>query len=137
MNNKKILSHLMLPVLPLLLAACTSSPSLPVPGLKESFHTEIAANGAKRFTYSLEIQRPDFPEPVTSSSVNRTRISQAGMVQQRPRVRPLSDRLRFNRMLRQKLTETGFCRDGFLELERTEHAYGGEVRGECRDGAGG
>ncbi|WP_237057828.1 hypothetical protein [Microbulbifer sediminum] len=131
-SNPRLL--LLLPVL--LVSACASGP-LPVPGLKESFHTEIARNGAKRFTYALEIMRNDIPLPATASGMNSNRMAQQGMVQPRNRVRPLSDRLQFDRMLRQKLAETGFCRDGFFELERTEYAYGGEVRGECRDGVSG
>ncbi|AOS97241.1 hypothetical protein AUP74_01810 [Microbulbifer aggregans] len=120
----------------LLLAGCASEPALPIPGLSETFHTEIAANGAKRFTYTLEMRRPDVPRPVTREDVNRSRIQRETMLRtgQRPRG-PLVDEMAFNRSLNQKLTETGFCRDGFFELERTLFAGGGEVRGECRDGA--
>ncbi|WP_334078780.1 hypothetical protein [Microbulbifer sp. M83] len=134
-KDSRLVRRSLLLLVPLLAAACASERSLPVPGLKESFHTEIARNGAKRFTYSLEVMRNDIPRPATASGVNRSRMAQQGMIQQPSnRVRPLSDRLQFDRMLQQKLAETGFCRDGFFELERTEHAFGGEVRGECRDG---
>ena len=117
-----------------LISACASDKPLPIPGLKESFHTEVAANGAKRFTYALEMQRQDIPRPVTVEDANRARISRQTMLRtgQRPRGR---DPLPFDRALEQKLAETGFCRDGYFEIERTVSALGGEVRGECRDGA--
>ncbi|WP_237067341.1 hypothetical protein [Microbulbifer guangxiensis] len=120
----------------LLLAGCASEPSAPIPGLSETFHTEVAANGAKRFTYSLEMRRADVPRPVTREDINRARMQQQTMLRtgQRPRG-PQVDEMAFNRALNQKLTETGFCRDGFFELERTLFVGGGEVRGECRDGA--
>ncbi|GAA5525018.1 hypothetical protein Maes01_01578 [Microbulbifer aestuariivivens] len=111
----------------LLLAACGSQAPLPIPGLIETFHTEVAANGAKRFTYSLETRRADVPRPVTRGDSSREGV-------QRPRGAKV-DELAFNRSLNRKLTETGFCRDGYFELERILFAGGGEVRGECRDGA--
>lgn len=118
--------------LPLLLLACASDGPLPIPGLKESFHTEIAADGAKRFSYSLEILRPDVPLPFTERGFRGPgrrgdTIARSGG--------GMRGELQFDRAMEQKLTETGFCRDGYFELERSVHAGGGEVRGECREGA--
>jgi len=117
----------------LLLSACASDAPLPIPGLKESFDTEVAANGAKRFTYSLQMQRRDIPAPYTDRGRGRERMmGDAGMGARPGRREPA---LQFDRSLKQKLTETGFCRDGYFELERTVSQFGGEVRGECREGA--
>lgn len=117
--------------LPLFILACASETPLPLPGLKESFHTEIAANGAKRFTYSLEMMRRDVPQPFTGDSANRQRLGRdpvpAGG-------RPQRGGLQFDRALEQKLLETGFCRQGYFELERSVSTFTGEVRGECREG---
>ncbi|MGL6161687.1 hypothetical protein [Microbulbifer sp.] len=117
--------------LPLFVLACASEQPLPIPGLKESFHTEIAANGAKRFTYSLEILRAGVPRPFTESGVGGSRMGR-NMAHNGGRVR---SELQFDRAMEQKLTETGFCRQGYFELERSVYAAGGEVRGECREGA--
>ncbi|WP_193165146.1 hypothetical protein [Microbulbifer hainanensis] len=118
------------------LSACASEAPLPIPGLKESFHTEIAANGAKRFTYSLEMQRADIPRPVTAGDANRSRMGREAMRRSQGMRGPGgANALQFDRALKQKLTETGFCRDGYFELDRTIFAGGGEVRGECREGA--
>lgn len=120
----------------LLLAACSSQP-VPIPGLKESFHTEIAANGAKRFTYSLEMMRPDVPAPYTGSGPGRQVIRQgSGMGNMGPRqAGPGQQGLQFDRAMEQKLSETGFCRQGYFEIERSVSPAGGQVRGECREGA--
>ena len=117
------------------IASCASERPLPIPGLKESFHTEVAANGAKRFTYALEMQRRDIPRPVTVEDANRIRMQREQMLRTGQRAPRGRDPLPFDRALQQKLAETGFCRDGFFELERTVSALGGEVRGECRDAA--
>lgn len=123
-------------LLPLLASACSNNQPLPIPGLKESFHTEIAANGAKRFTYSLEVQRRDIPTPYTDEGASRNRLPGGSMASNgRPPQRSGRNPLQFDRALKQKLTETGFCRDGYFELDRTLSVLGGEVRGECREGA--
>ncbi|WP_250459819.1 hypothetical protein [Microbulbifer litoralis] len=136
MINPALARRCGLPVmaLPLLLAACGGNPPLPIPGLKESFHTEIAANGAKRFTYSLQMQRRDIPAPYTDQGINSGRVSRAstGRGGRRPTG---AGPLQFDRAMKEKLMETGFCRDGYFEIERTISSLGGEVRGECREGA--
>ncbi|WP_346839102.1 hypothetical protein [Microbulbifer sp. SAOS-129_SWC] len=118
----------------LLLSACASDAPLPIPGLKESFDTEIAANGAKRFTFSLEMQRRDIPAPYTERDRNRARMGSSADMAGHPGGRQPG--LQFDRALKEKLIETGFCRDGYFELERTVSRFRGEVRGECREGAG-
>lgn len=132
----KSASRLMFSVLPLILAACGGNQPLPIPGLKESFHTEIAANGAKRFTYSLEMQRRNIPAPYTDAGGNRGRVSR-GTARRGGRPGPSANagRLQFDRSMKQKLMETGFCREGYFEIERTVSPMSGEVRGECREGA--
>ncbi len=125
----------LLTALPLFALACASEGPLPVPGLKESFHTEIAANGAKRFTYSLEMQHSQVPRPYTADGANRQRLGRDSMAAGRPSLGAPQGGLQFDRALQQKLQETGFCRQGYFELERSVSAFAGEVRGECREGA--
>lgn len=117
----------------LLLAGCASKPQAPNPGLKESFHTEIAANGAKRFTYSLEMAFPMIRGPYTETPALRgntvrredpARSGRGGRGQQ----------VDFDHALALKLRESGFCRDGYFVIDRVVSRLGGEVRGECREG---
>ncbi len=117
----------------LILAGCASEPTAPNPGLKESFHTEIAANGSKRFTYSLEMAAPQLRGPYTESPQMR-----GGMVRQQDLGRGRAgrgQRVDFDYAMELKLRETGFCRDGYFVIDRVVSQLGGEVRGECRDAA--
>ncbi|MFC6634864.1 hypothetical protein [Microbulbifer taiwanensis] len=122
--------------LSMLAVACASERPLPIPGLKESFHTEVSANGAKRFTYSLEMQRRDIPRPYTADGSGNRRIGRDVVVAtNRSSLQGRRDNLQFDRAMEQKLMESGFCRRGYFELERSVSAFSGEVRGECREGA--
>jgi len=109
--------------------ACSSQK--PIPGMKDSFHTEIAPNGAKRFTFTVEGQRRDILVPIEANSDSQRRM------QRQPTRRGSSRRVEeyFDWALEQKMLETGFCKQGYFEIERTISEYGGEVRGECREGA--
>lgn len=118
----------------LLIAGCASEPRAPNPGLKESFHTEISANGSKRFTYSLEMAAPQIRGPYTQDPTAR-----GGMVRQQDLARSnrgsRGTEREFEYALELKLKETGFCRDGYFVIDRVVSQLGGEVRGECRDPA--
>lgn len=117
---------------PLLVAACASDG--PMPGEKESFHTEIAANGAKRFIFTLEREDVSFPAPVLKNSNAQRRMQRAPVGIDASASR--RDIAYFEQALARKLAEVGFCKQGYFEIERTVSKYGGEVRGECREGAG-
>ncbi|MDP5210542.1 hypothetical protein [Microbulbifer sp. 2205BS26-8] len=136
--DKKYISLLFPPrlrglwLLPLFLAACASDG--PMPGAKESFHTEIAPNGAKRFVFTLEREHKSFPAPVLAHPDGQRRM-QRGPVGAGAGV-SRRDIAYFERALARQLAETGFCKQGYFEIERTVYKYGGEVRGECREGAG-
>ena len=115
----------------LLFAGCASEPTAPNPGLKESFHTEVFANGAKRFTYALEMAAPQLRGPYTRepSMNNGMRGTEMMRSQRGPKALDLDYALAL------KLKETRFCRGGFFVIDRVESRLGGEIRGECRDGA--
>ncbi|WP_160154358.1 hypothetical protein [Microbulbifer sp. ALW1] len=131
--SRRLSSNACFAPLVLLLAACASEPQAPNPGLKESFHTEIFANGSKRFTYALEMAAPLMRGPYTESPNMRS-----GMVRQQAPSGGSGgrgNRMNFDHAMELKLKETGFCRDGFFVIDRVVSHLGGEVRGECRDAA--
>ena len=112
------------------LAGCASEPQAPNPGLKESFHTEISANGSKRFTYALEMAVPELRGPYTENPNTRS-----GMMRGDDMGRPgRGQRMDINYALDLKLKETRFCNDGYFVIDRVVSQHGGEIRGECRDG---
>ncbi|WP_444944993.1 hypothetical protein ACJJIK_10425 [Microbulbifer sp. ZKSA006] len=102
--------------------------------MKESFITQIAPNGAKRFTFTLEREHQGIAPPVSGLP-----SSQRSMGQGATGIRGISSsRVEgyLNWALPQKILETGFCKRGYFEIERVVSKYGAEVRGECREGAG-
>lgn len=135
MTNNKNSNRLLQPkimvslAVTLFFAACSSQK--PIPGMKDSFQTEIAPNGAKRFTFTVERKRRDILVPIEANSDSQRRM------QRQPIRRGSSRRVEeyFDWALEQKMLETGFCEQGYFEIERTISEYGGEVRGECREGA--
>ncbi|MCO1334492.1 hypothetical protein MO867_09075 [Microbulbifer sp. OS29] len=136
MNNKKTVPYLLSRiagclVLSVFLAACSSNK--PIPGMKESFITEIAPNGAKRFTFTLEREQRDIPPPASSQPSSQRRMQQRAGGIGGASSRRVEDY--FNWALEQKMLETGFCERGYFEIERVVSVYGAEVRGECREGA--
>ncbi|WP_299585321.1 hypothetical protein [uncultured Microbulbifer sp.] len=116
----------------LVFSGCASNS--PIPGMQESFETEIAPNGAKRFTFTLKRERRDIPTPIVASSSSQSQMQRRGPMGSGG---PSSRRVEayFDWALEQKLMETGFCERGYFEIERIISPYGGEVRGECREGA--
>ncbi|TLM79537.1 hypothetical protein ACONUD_01295 [Microbulbifer harenosus] len=113
------------------LTACASEPTAPNPGLKESFHTEISANGSKRFTYALEMAVPELRGPYTENPNMRGGMTRTDGMRRASR----GQRMDINYALDLKLKETRFCRDGYFVIDRVVSQHGGEIRGECRDGA--
>ncbi|MCK7598381.1 hypothetical protein M0G74_13960 [Microbulbifer sp. CAU 1566] len=131
--SRRVLSNACFTPLILLLAGCASEPLAPNPGLKESFHTEISANGSKRFTYALEMAAPLMRGPYTESPSMRS-----GMIRQQAPAGGSAgrgNRMDFDYAMELKLKESGFCRDGYFVIDRVVSQLGGEVRGECRDPA--
>ncbi|WP_226645228.1 hypothetical protein [Microbulbifer variabilis] len=136
-NNKFNFSVFLLPLsfcltFVLILTGCTSNS--PIPGMKESFETEVAPNGAKRFTFTLKGKQRDIPAPVVAGSSAQSRMPRGPMDSGGPSSRRVE--AYFDWALEQKMLETGFCKRGYFEIERVISEYGGEVRGECREGAG-
>jgi hypothetical protein len=92
----------------LCLSACTGTK--PAASLNDEFSTEISGNGTKFFTYIRHLPG------ATRGGKGKPDNSLHKAVQAR-------------------LDTSGYCRDGYLALERY-HANGvARLRGECRDGA--
>ncbi|WP_335901579.1 hypothetical protein ACOI2Q_09190 [Shewanella algae] len=130
---------LFLLLLPLLLCSCSSKPSIDpadfAGAIKDSFQSDIKADGLKLFTYTARLITPD--------SGGSYRIS----VQAPPTAKEMRQQLAirearqavFEQQLQLGLDNTlkmnQYCREGFYELSRLLQSDRGEIRGECRDGA--
>lgn len=102
-------------------------------GMIESLEVEIRPNDSKLFVYRME-------DPTGAraheAQVQRMRAQRRGGQVTGPRDR---GGVRSYRLLRantqRALLSTGFCRDGYLELDRRISINVLWLRGECRDGA--
>lgn len=117
-------------------SGCQNKPTRPEP--IERFITNITEDGGKFFVYSLEMPRPK-------------KAREPGMMRRPPRDgRGMSpggnpgmshkrsgSANKLDKLLEETLEETGFCREGFFELERQQGLGGplASIRGECREGA--
>lgn len=101
---------------------------------RESFGTRITSSGIKLFEYRLEV--PQYQIDLQKQVRSNTAINADG-----PEGRAKRMQRRLESRLEQVLTENRYCRDGYLEIDRSVFGGGptmlgeGIVRGECREAA--
>lgn len=100
--------------------------------MAETLEVEILPNTSKMFTYRLR-----WPEDQVPSHINVARggnnpgrgFAQGGV----DLGRDTYERLRTNTAY--VVEQSGYCREGFFELDRSISRYHLWIRGECKDGA--
>jgi hypothetical protein len=102
----------------LCLPACTGTK--PAASFNDEFSTEITGNGTKFFTYIRHLPG--------STEGNRGKGKGKGKGKKKP-----DNSLQ--EAVQARLDTTGYCRDGYLALERYQANGIARIRGECRDGA--
>jgi len=132
-------------ILSLLLAACASNQWKPSE-VNEVFVTDIKSSGLKIFNYSLTKATPQ----ASGSGERRGGSSGKGSGKHGGRggngsgyggkgggksADESSMKLYFNEMLELKLKESGYCREGYIELTSYFGRGQLEIRGECEEGA--
>ncbi|GAB1049419.1 MAG: hypothetical protein WAqPseu_39160 [Shewanella algae] len=130
---------LFLLLLPLLLCSCSSKPNIDpadfAGAIKDSFQTDIKADGLKLFTYTARLITPDSGGSYRIS-VQAPRTAKE--MRQQLAIREARQAV-FEQQLQLGLDNTlkmnQYCREGFYELSRLLQSDRGEIRGECRDGA--
>lgn len=127
-------------VLPLLLLSCGSN-QVRMSEYNEVLETEIVDNGTKFFTYRL-IRK--FPQDTSETrSLDPNLNGNAGRGNRGSRsgtMRPSGPGMdvsfeAIEAQLELKLAETGYCREGYLELDSSSINGQYAIRGECREGA--
>ena len=102
----------------LCLPACTGTK--PAASFNDEFSTEITGNGTKFFTYIRHLSG--------NTEGNRGKGKGKGKGKKKP-----DNSLQ--EAVQARLDTTGYCRDGYLALERYQANGIARIRGECRDGA--
>jgi len=125
-------------ILAVFLVACASSPP-PDPPLEETFVTTIEDNDLKLFVFSVS---PPSAADKDGRPTDQVRHSGRPPVEKgdgranpgRGELREMMKEIVFRR-LEAKLSDTGFCREGYITLESFVGQGKSRVRGECVDGA--
>ena len=132
-------------ILPLLLAACASNQWKPTE-VDEVFVTDIKSSGLKIFNYSLTKTTPQ----ASGSGERRGGSNGKGSGKHSGRggngsgyggkgggksADESSMKPYFNEMLESKLKESGYCREGYIELDSYFGRGQLKMRGECEEGA--
>ncbi len=116
------------------ISACSGAPSAPSkPQSATTFITHIDAAGSKLFVFSLQS-----PQVNGSSKHARSGMRHGGQGSTNTdnQSAPANDmQQKFNDLLQAKLTDSGFCRDGYIEQDRTVESGFMSLRGQCRDKA--
>lgn len=122
----------------LMLTACASAPPPNIP-LDEIFVTTIEDNHLKLFVFSVTPPERAGVDGITSDEVRhsgRPPVENSGG-RPRPNKSELREQMKeivYSR-LEARLSENGFCRDGFIILESFIDYGKSRIRGECLDGA--
>lgn len=117
--------YLSTPMLFFSLIACASNGNGAhgsVPEFDEHFVTNITSDGTKFFSYSASISRPS-----GGGRPSGGRPDQAAMQSK------IEEKLR--QRLEQKISETGYCREGYIEINSYIGRGNSQIRGKCKEGA--
>ena len=126
----RIFAYSALLLIALLNVACSTTSNIKSVG---KLNTDVAQDGSKRFTYSLEFK--DIPAiPVADANYSR---SQAGEIVSKQNffdlhyeeIKDLS-----HLQLKKDLDSSGFCKQGFFLLEERIRLTNTFLRGECKEG---
>ncbi|ARD22809.1 MULTISPECIES: hypothetical protein [Shewanella] len=127
-----------------LLTACTSAPLEPeayAGQFKDKFSTSIKGEGIKLFTYKAKVATAsdrgiEDPLPHQQRIDRRRQNARSYAIEQEQRAERLElwgQQVEVG--LQKTIDMTGYCKEGYMILNRSVSEGRGEIRGECNDGA--
>lgn len=111
------------------LTACTSGRSYTDRGLQETLEIQILPNTSKMFVYRLRMPEDQIPSQVRIAKSSRDNVRQTGIDLSSGSYRSLLTNVDY------VVKKTGYCRDGFLEIDKSLSRYHIWMKGECKEGA--
>lgn len=121
--------NLLILIVVLFLSACAGKPSLGK-GTSTTFTTNIMSDGSKRFLFVLSEHKG---KRGSNRDGNRNNIQ--GSPSRKNRHDTSDNRDTIEALLTEKMIETLYCRNGYLELEFTQIGERTEFVGECQESA--
>jgi len=117
-----------------ILAACASNP-MKKPEIEEMFVTDIKSNGIKLFKYTVTASTSDGSHRVSGRSMSGGEGSMSGGGPAGWPDRGSGMKEEIHEKLNARLTETGYCREGYIVLASSIGGGRSFIRGECKEGA--
>ncbi len=113
-----------------MVAACASNGrSYTDRGLQETLEIQILPNTSKMFVYRLRMPEDQIPNQVRIAQSSRDNVRQTGITLGAGSYRSLLMNVEY------VVKKTGYCREGFLEIDRSLSRYHIWMKGECKEGA--
>ncbi|MCK4708150.1 MAG: hypothetical protein KAU21_05985 [Gammaproteobacteria bacterium] len=132
MNLKNKIAVLLIP---LFLLACASTQKRQ-PEVKEIFVTNIKEDGVKLFSYSVTMSTPKKGKGRRGDGgKGRGKHGKMGAGNPDRESMMNENRGKITEKLDSRLLETGYCREGYIELNRYMGTGQSQIRGECKEKA--
>lgn len=113
-----------------LVTACASNGrSYTDRGLQETLEIQILPNTSKMFVYRLRMPEDQIPSQIRIAQSSRDNVRQTGIDLSSRSYRSLLMNVEY------VVKKTGYCREGFLEIDKSLSRYHIWMRGECKEGA--
>ncbi|MGB5178196.1 MAG: hypothetical protein WBP44_05640 [Gammaproteobacteria bacterium] len=117
---------------PLISGACASN-QMKASEIEEMFVTDIKSNGIKLFNYTVTTS--DGPHRVSGRSNSGGEVGMSGVEPADWHGRESGMKEKMHEKLDARLTETGYCREGYIVLSSSIGGGRSFIRGECKEGA--
>ena len=111
------------------LTACANGRSYTDRGLQETLEIQILPNTSKMFVYRLRMPEDQIPSQVRIAQSSRDNVRQTGIDLSSRSYRSLLVNVDY------VVKKTGYCREGFLEIDKSLSRYHIWMKGECKEGA--
>ena len=111
------------------IGGCSSGRSYTDRGLQETLEIQILPNTSKMFVYRLRMPDDQIPSQVRIAQSSRDNVRQTGI--------DLSSRSHRSLLMNVEyvVKKTGYCREGFFEIDKSLSRYHIWMKGECKEGA--
>ena len=122
------ISYILVLFISLSFVACASNEKKP-PEIKEEFATKIEKNGLKLFTYTVTMAIPE----ARSGGMRGGGMTNGAKSDREATTNRIQDIV--YEKLKTKLSETGYCRESYTEINKYFVRGRSQIRGECNESA--
>jgi hypothetical protein len=113
----------------LIICSCSSGRNYTKVGLQETLELQILPNTSKMFVYRLRMPEDQIPNQVRIAQSSRDQVQQTGIELGSNSYRSLARNVEY------VVNKTGYCREGFFEIDKSLSRYHIWMKGECKEGA--